>query len=167
MKKIIPFIIAALFIFTSCDTNTGVSEAFLKYGHQKGVTTVTVPGWLISLGAKFADLSEDERELLESIDKVKVMTLEDSDINGEVNLNNEFKFKINQKGEYEELLSVNDDNENITVFGKMDENVIRELIILVGGDDNAIVYVKGEIRPELINNTIDMHHPDDFFSLKF
>lgn len=167
MKKIIPFIVAALFFLTSCDTNSGVSEAFLKYAHQEGVTSVSVPGWLISLGAKFADLSEDERELLESIDKVKVLSLEDSDLNGEVNLNKEFKFKINQNGEYEELLTVNDEDENVTIFGKLDDNIIKELIILVGGDDNAMVYVKGEIRPELINNVIDVHHPDDFFSFNF
>ena len=167
MKKIIPLFIAALFFLTSCDTNSGVSEAFLKYARQDGVTSVTVPGWLISLGSKFADLSEEERELLESIDKVKVLSLEDSDLNGEVNLNKEFKFKINQKGEYEELLTVNDENENITIFGKMDDNVIKELIILVGGDDNAMVYVKGEIRPELINNVIDVHHPENLFSLNF
>ena len=163
MKKILPFVVVTLFIFTSCDTNSGVSEAFLKYAHQEGVTSVSVPGWLISLGAKFADLSEEERELLESIDKVKVLSLEDSDLNGEVNLNKEFKFKINQKGEYEELLAVNNEDENITIFGKMDDDVIKELIILVGGDENAIVYIKGEIRPELINNTIK---PNDFLGFK-
>lgn len=167
MKKILPFIVIALFIFTSCDTNTGVSEAFLKYAHREGVTSVSVPGWLISLGANFADLSEDERELLESIDKVKVLSLENGDFNGEVNLNKEFKFKINPNGEYEELLTVNEEDENVTIFGKLDDDVITELIILVGGDDNAIVYVKGEIRPELINNVIDVHHPEDLFSLNF
>ena len=39
------------------------------------------------------------------------------------------------------------------------------MIVLVGGDDNTLIYIKGEIRPELINNLIDVHHPDDFFSL--
>ena len=164
MKRIILILFAATFIFSSCDTNSGVSEAFSKYAHQEGVTSITVPGWLIALGAKIGDLSDEEQELLESIDKVKILSLEDSDLNEEVDLHKEFQFKINQNGDYEELLTVRDREENVTIFGKMEENIITEMIVLVGGEDNAMIYVKGEIRPELINNTIKT---DDFLSLKF
>lgn len=167
MKKIIPFVIAALFIFASCDTNSGVSEAFLKYSHQKGVTSVAVPGWLIALGAKLGDLSDEEKELLESVDKVKVLSVEDDDLNAEINFHKEFQLKINKNGEYEELMTVNGDDESVTIFGKMDDDVIKEMIILVGGDENAMVYVKGEISPELINNAIDKNHPDKLFSFNF
>ena len=167
MKKIIPFIFILILFLTSCDTNSGVSEAFLKYSHQKGVTSITVPGWLISLGAKFADLSKDEKELLESIDKVKVLTIEDRDLNAQVNFHKEFQFKINRNGEYEELLTVHDQEENVTIFGKMDDDIIKEMIVLVSGEENVMVYLKGEIRPELINKTIDVHHPDNLFGLNF
>ena len=167
MKKIIPFIFILILFLTSCDTNSGVSEAFLKYSHQKGVTSITVPGWLISLGAKFAELSKDEKELLESIDKVKVLTIEDRDLNAKVNFHKEFQFKINGNGEYEELLTVRDGVENVTIFGKMDDDIIKEMIELVSGEENVMVYLKGEIRPELINNTIDVHHPGNLFSLNF
>ena len=167
MKKIIPFLAILVLFLTSCDNNSGVSEAFLKYSHQKGVTAITVPGWLISVGAKFADLSKDEKELLESIDKVKVLTIEDSDLNAKVDFHKEFQFKINRNGEYEELLTVRDEEENVTIFGKMDDDIIKEMIVLVSGEENVMVYLKGEIRPELINNTIDVHHPDNLFSLNF
>lgn len=49
----------------------------------------------------------------------------------------------------------------------MDEDVIKEMVILVGGDDNAMIYVKGEIRPELLNDRIDLSNPDKFLSMKF
>lgn len=48
----------------------------------------------------------------------------------------------------------------------MDEDVIKEMVILVGGDDNAMIYVKGEIRPELLNDRIDLANPDKFLSMK-
>ncbi len=34
----------------------------------------------------------------------------------------------------------------------MSENeTIKEMVLLVGGDDNALIYVKGDIRPEMFS----------------
>jgi hypothetical protein len=167
MRRILFILVATLFLFTACDTNPGVSKAFAKYSHKEGVTSVTVPGWLISIGASFGDLSKEERDLLDCIDKVKVLAIENDDLNARINLHKEFHAEINKNQEYEELLTVRDKDENVTIFVKMDENVIEEMIILVGGDDNVMVYLKGEIKPEMINNTIDLSHPDKFLSMKF
>lgn len=134
---------------------------------KKGVTSITVPGWLISLGAKFGDLSKEERELLDCVDKVKVLAIENDDLNSRINLHKEFHLEINKNKEYEELLTVRDKNENVTIFAKMDENVIEEIVILVGGDENVMVYLKGEIKPEQINNIVDLSNPDKFLSFKF
>ena len=35
----------------------------MKYRLKDGVTTVTVPGWAINLGAKFGDLDDEEKEI--------------------------------------------------------------------------------------------------------
>ena len=168
MRTQITFIlISVLFLFTSCSYEPGVSEAFTKYRFKDGVTTITVPGWVISLAAGFADLEESEREILDCIDKVRVIAVEDNDLNARVDLHKEFYEKINKKGDYEELLVVREQNESVTIFGKMDENVIKKMVVLVGGDDNALVYIKGEIRPELLNDKIDLTDPDKFLSFNF
>jgi hypothetical protein len=167
MRKIVFVSIAILFVFTSCSYEPGISEAFMKYRFKDGVTTVTVPGWVISLAASFADLEESEREMLESIEKVKVLSIEDNDLNARTNLHNEFYSHINKNDHYEELLVVHEDSESVTIFGRMDDSEIKELVILVGGDDNVLIYVKGEIKPELLNGKIDLTDPDNFLSLKF
>jgi hypothetical protein len=150
MKPILLFLLAFLFLFSSCEYNPGVSEAFTKYRFKDGVTTITIPGWVIGMAANFGDLEKKERELLHSIDKVRVLVIEDHELNAKINLHKEFSTKINRNKDYEELLSVQDENENITIFGKMDENVITEMVLLVGGDDNAMIYLKGEIDPEIL-----------------
>ena len=168
MRTQITFIfISALLLFTSCSYEPGVSEAFTKYRFKDGVTTITVPGWVISLASGFADLEESEREILDCIDKVRVIAIDDHDLNARVDLHREFYNKINKKGNYEELLVVREENESVTVFGKMDENVIKEMVLLVGGENNALVYVKGEIKPELLNDKIDLTDPDKFLSFNF
>jgi len=167
MKKVVFILVAFLFILVSCSYEPGVSEAYSKYHLKDGVTTITVPGWLLHLAANVGDLEDSERELLESIDKVKVIAVEDADLNARINLHDEFYDKISNNEKYEELLVVREEDESVTIFGVMEDNVISEMLILVGGDDNALVYVKGEIRPDILNDKIDLSNPDKLFSLNF
>jgi len=145
MKPISLFLLAFLILFSSCEYNP-----FTKYRFKDGVTTITIPGWVIGMAANFGDIDKNERDLLHSIDKVRVLVVEDHELNAKINLHKEFSTKINRNKDYEELLSVQDQNENITIFGKMNENVITEMVILVGGDDNAMIYVRGEIDTETL-----------------
>lgn len=167
MKTILLISIVILFIFSSCEYNPGVSEAFTKYRFKDGVTTITIPGWVIGLAANFGDLEDDEQELLQSIDKVRILVVEDEELNGKINLNNEFSSKINRNGDYEELLTVHDENEDVTIFGKMDEDVITEMVVLVGGDDNALIYVRGELDPKMLKENFQLSDKDKLLGMKF
>jgi hypothetical protein len=153
-------------LFSSCEYNPGVSEAFTKYRFKDGVTTITIPGWVINLAANFGDIEKSERELLQSIDKVRVLVVEDDDLNARINLHREFSTKINRKNDYEELMTVRDKNEDITIFGKMDEFVIKEMVILVGGEDNAMIYVRGEIDPRILKEQINKNNVNTFLSFR-
>jgi len=168
MRKHILAVLVLALVLASCSDSSEVSEAYNKYRLKDGVTTVSVPGWLIHLTAGIADLEESEKELLESIDRVKVIAVDDPELNAEINLHEEFYSKIRENNNYEELLVVRDDHESVTIFGIMDEKVIKEMLILVGGsDDNALVYIKGNISPDILNDQIDLSEPDRFLSLKF
>ena len=167
MKKIVLLFAGLLFLMVSCSYEPGVSEAFNKYRFKDGVTTITVPGWAIRLIAGLNDLDETDREILDSIDKVKVIAVEDEDLNARINLHDEFYKRISEQDKYEELMVVRKEDENVTIFGVMDDDVIKEMLILVGGDDNAMVYIKGEISPDLLNDKIDFTDPEKFISLNF
>lgn len=165
MKRIAFTLLAGLFLMTSCVYESGVSEAYSKYRFKDGVTTISVPGWVIHLAAGIGDLEESERVLLESIDKVKVIAVEDDNLNARIDLHEEFYKKISEKKDYEQLLVIREEDQNVTIFGRMDDSVIEEMVILVGGDDNAMIYVKGEISPQILNDNIDLSKPDRFLSL--
>jgi hypothetical protein len=167
MKTIYLILLVTLFLFSSCEYNPGVSEAFTKYRFKDGVTTITIPGWVIGLAANLGDIDSEERELLHSIDKVRVLVVEDEELNSDINLHREFSTKINRNKDYEELMSVVDNNESITIFGKMDEEVITEMVVLVGGDDNALIYVRGEIDPKMLKENIQLSDKDKLLGMKF
>jgi len=167
MKQFTFILLAVLFLFTSCNYEPGVSEAFTKYRFKEGVTTVSVPGWVIGLASNFGDLEEAEKELLDGIDKVRVIAIDDANLNAKIDLHKEFYERINKKGNYEELLVVREDNESVTIFGRLDEDVIKEMVILVGGDDNVLVYLKGEFDPKLLKDKVNFRDTDKFLSLNF
>ena len=167
MKTISLFLLATLFLFTSCENNPGVSEAFTKYRFKEGVTTITVPGWVIRIASKFVEDDDNVSELLGSIDKVRVLVVENEELNAEINLHNEFSTKINRNNDFEELMTVRDENEDVTIYGKMHENVISEMVVLVGGEDNALIYLRGEIDPKLINGVVNSKEREKLFSFNF
>jgi hypothetical protein len=96
-----------------------------------------------------------------------VLVVENEDLNARINLNEEFNRKINMKNDFEELMSVHHQQDDVTIFGKTDGEVMTEMVILVGGDDNALIYIRGEIRPELLNDKINLSQTDRLLSLKF
>lgn len=169
MKKLSLLFLIITFAFVSCTDNSAVNTAFIKYGHKKGVTSITVPGFVVRLAARIGDLDDEERELLSSIDRVKVLSVEDRYLNEEINLHAEFYNNMNKDGRYEELLHVMNSDENVTVFGKMgdDGEVIREMIVLVGGDDNALIYLKGHFKASMLDKHINFSNPGDFLSFDF
>ena len=55
----------------------------------------------------------------------------------------------------------------LTIVGKITkEGIIKEMVVLVGGDDNALVYIKGSIRPELLNDYINESDHEELLSFK-
>ncbi|MFW5823025.1 MAG: DUF4252 domain-containing protein, partial [Tangfeifania sp.] len=82
------------------------------------------------------------------------------------NLHEEFYETVRKRGDLEELLVVRDGNEQVTIFGKADEESIEEMLILVGGNDNAIIYLKGRLKPELITNLMNENSQKGFLSLR-
>jgi hypothetical protein len=151
MKHFSILLIGLILLFASCHNEKPVAMAFAKYSARDGVTSITVPGFLISLASKISSIPEEQRELLQGVSKVKILTIENPELNRKVNFHEEF-YAMLSKGNYEELLRVSEPGNDITIMGIMDDDfTIREMVILVGGDDNAMIYVKGKLHPEMIN----------------
>ncbi len=155
MKRNLLLLIVAIFILTSCEYTPGVSEAFTKYRFKDGVFTLSVPGWVIHLASNSDGIDKNERELLQSIDKVRILVVEDENLNGKINLHKEFAAKIKNKNHYEELMTVTDNGENVAIYGKTDGDVITEMVLLVSGEnDNALIFVRGEISPDVLKESV-------------
>jgi len=151
MKKII-ILIAAAFIYTGAYAqNSKIRYLVDTYSGEEDVVSLYIPGFLCKLAANIGDCSYEEEKLLRSIQSVRVLVCENSGLNKQVNFVEELE--TDRWGpDYHLMLSVSKNDEEVRIFSHEKSGRIRELIIVVSGDDeNVLVRVKGRMQTDLLH----------------
>ena len=128
-----------------------IYEIYDTFRGEEGVLTLYIPGFACQLAAGIADLETAERELLHSIKSLRIQVIENPDINRKVN----FARLIDQEHldkDYLTLLSVRDGKEDVVILAREKKERIAELIILVGGNENVMVWIKGRMDRDLMKS---------------
>ena len=144
MKKVLTLIILAAFpIFLNAQDF--VDNLIQKYQGQEGFTTVVINSALFDIAAAIDD-DEDLRKMKGMIDNIRIIAMEDDYSDNKINFFDEMKSEINTK-DYVELMTVKEHDEDVVFYVKYAENKdIQELLLVVGGgDDNAVISLKGKI----------------------
>ena len=128
-----------------------VDKLFEKYANKQGFTTVNISGALLGLAYQ-ADANSPEGKMLSKLQGVRILSVDDEKLNKSLNFYQELKddgfFKNNH---YDVLMDVTDDDGVVRFYGKSAGNgKFSELLLLVGGDDNALISIRGIIDPENI-----------------
>ena len=149
MKKLV-ILLFLLLPFASMAQSTPADYLFDKYSGREGVESVHVPHLLIWFARWFVDdQDQDAKEILSQINSVHVMNIEDPELNNRVDFYTELKASgaLEQlKKNYDLLLEANDHGDRVHIFARMDKmNYIRELIIIVGGQENTLVSITGRM----------------------
>jgi len=146
MKKLMLQVILLLMPVLLIAQNAAFDKIMEKYKDDDGFVTVYITKHMFSL---FANIEIDDPEAEEfmksinSIDGIKVLSAVDSLT--DVNLYDEIMEDLPMK-EYEELMVVHEKNQDIKFLIKKKNEVIKELLMVVGGDkSNSIVSITGEI----------------------
>jgi len=145
MKRMV-FAFAVLLISasTTMGQKNGIDAFFTRYEGKEGFTTVNISGNLFNL---FANTSENDVEQEVSIDvsSVRILSINDENVTGRINFMDELKNSIDRGG-YEELMIVKNAENDVRVMVKTSGRMIRELLVISGGRDNALVQVKGSFE---------------------
>jgi len=141
MKKLVLILIVALAPALANAQNSAVENLFKKYGGQDGFTTVTINSGLLKMAAEFSD-DDDGMEILNSIKGIKILAQEDGDAG---NFYDEVMGSL-KKDSYEELMTVNSDDEDVIFLVKKEGKRIKEFLLVVGGnEENALIYISGDM----------------------
>ncbi|MEZ5104799.1 MAG: DUF4252 domain-containing protein [Draconibacterium sp.] len=152
MKKLI-LILAVVLPMAVLAQKTPVDKLFEKYANQKGFTTVNISGKLLGFAAQLDTGDESTKDMLSGLKGIRILSVEDDELNKNINfyeeLNKDGFFKNNN---YEVLMEVTEDDEIVRFLAKDAGNgKISDLLLVVGGDDNALICISGIIDPENIS----------------
>ena len=151
MKKQFITAILVLFSLPIFAQPLGLEKLYYTYKGEEGVVAFRVPGFVMKLAGSIADLDHEEKQLLRSLRSVQILTIEDEGLHPGVNFTEEVNIHHMQGG-YQLLLEVHDGDEDVIIAAKEKKGKITDLIVLIGGSDNAMVHVRGRMNSDLLEN---------------
>ncbi len=126
--------------------NSAVDKLFNKYKGKDGVTTVMIGPELFRVmkGMEIDDLKDSDIPF-DKVSSVKILTIEDDDAFEGVNFYNEVKGEL-KTDDFAELMTIDDGGETVRMWMKADKAVVTEFLMIVGGDDNVLIYITGNFN---------------------
>lgn len=139
MKNVFLTCLISLF-FAGCASsqNQSFDRAFDRYADKDGFLTLTfsnLPADMLSDGESDPDLR---------ISSVRVLTVQDDNLNKRMNFYTEIIPELNRSG-YEELMTVQRKSEKAILLCKKDHKRITEVLFVSGGDKNVMVEITGSM----------------------
>ena len=150
MKRLLMTLALLIPILGFAQDNSPIDKLFNKYANKDGFTTVNISGKLLSFASKLDDSKSKETEMLEKISGIRILSVEDKELNKNLNFFKELEadgfFKSNN---YEVLMEVTEKAEVVRFYGRSGSNgKLSELLLVVGGDDNTLISIRGVINPK-------------------
>jgi hypothetical protein len=151
MKKLYLSALVLIFGISLYAQPAGFDRLYYEYKGEEGVMALRVPGFVMKLAASMADLDREEKALLKSLRSVSVLTIEENHLYPGVNFTEEINLS-NMRGGYKMLLEVHDGDEDVIIAAREKNGKMRDLIVVVGGDENVLVHVRGRMDSDLLEN---------------
>lgn len=147
MKKL--FIILFMLLPFQMMAQDAVDKLFDKYSGKDGFTTVNISGKLLGMAAQFDQNDKESKDLLSSLSGIRILSVDDESLNKSLNFYDELNkdhFFDKIKGEYELLMDIKEKDQVVKFYVKENkEKRIARLLMVVGGDDNAIISITGNL----------------------
>jgi len=150
MKKILMTLVLLIPLWVMAQDNSPIDKLFNKYANREGFTTVNISGKLLSFASKFDESKSKETAMLEKLSGIRILSVEDKDLNKGLNFYKELEadgfFKNHN---YEVLMEVTEKDEVVRFYGRAGEKgKLSELLMVVGGNDNTLISIRGVIDPD-------------------
>ena len=142
MKKI--FLFAILLISgTIVSGQKSIDDLFDRYGGKDGFTTVTINGNLLKLARCLDNDNDSDEALPENITTIIILAQDDKNLR--VDNFYDMVIKDIDLKDYDEFMRVKDSENNMRMLVRVDGNRFKEFLLIVGGEDNALIQIKGDM----------------------
>jgi len=147
MKKIISISLMLLIPVIILAQNPAVDKLFNKYQGKDGFTTVLINKEIFKL---ISSTEKEETVLDEPLDKItgiKILTQENDSVMEGLNFYEELKADLDFS-DYKELVVVKEKDQDVWIVARENNGRMAELLIIVGGEDNVLVWIAGDFTFE-------------------
>lgn len=146
MKKYIA--ILAFMLFCQAGYSQSMNKLFADFAKQDNVTRVTVGPAIMKLSSIFTETM--------GVNSIEVLSFDECSSTVKENLRAAIK-KLKDP-DYETMVTTNEDGNRTRVMVRIDKEMIRELVILTSdGGDDALIRIKGKIKPSDIERVVNDH----------
>jgi hypothetical protein len=170
MKKLSVIVLLFLLGVLLNAQNPAIDKLFDKYGETEGFTTVIVKGKLFDMISSLEDDEEVDPEInfMSKLTSIRILAMDECEKPEGINFYDEVMETLDDSG-YEELLVVKEKDQDVKFLVKENDGIISELLLVVGGEDNALISILGDIDlKEAHRIAKEMHgdHMSHFSKLK-
>jgi hypothetical protein len=163
MKKIFLSFASLCLTLTMQSQGNPVDEMFNKYSEKQGFTVVSISSKMFSMFANKDAESKDTDDIISKLKSIKILSVEDSLLNRNLNFYTELSKKLDLSV-YEELMVVKEGPDITKFLIKQSGNTILELLVIKGGPGgNSLISIKGNLN---LKNISDMSKSIDIQELK-
>ena len=118
-----------------------IDDLFDKYSGKDGFVTVSLSGDLMKI---FSCDEDDDGSMPKNITSLRILTEDDDNKEKAVNFY-DFVIKDIDLSKYEEFMRVKESRQDLRMLVKMDGDKFSEFLLIAGGEDNALIQIKGNM----------------------
>lgn len=144
MKRIIGLFLFSVFAFTLSGQKS-IDELFENYSDDSGFINITISGSLLNKFIQNDDCCAGKKWPNE-VTSLRILVPEEEERN-RTNFMDLIRRGRDLKN-YDEFMSIREKDQDIRMLVRMDGKLIREFLLVGGGEDNFIMQVKGRITLE-------------------
>ena len=145
MKKIVVTVMV-LALAIAAKGQDAITKFFDKYSNDQSFTNVNITGRMFGLVTDLEMEDQEDQEVMDAISKLKglkILAKEDTDRGKELYRE---AFSLIPKNEYDELMSIRDEDNDMKFLIKEKNGKVSELLMVMGGNDEFfILTLFGEI----------------------
>ncbi|MCU0362587.1 MAG: DUF4252 domain-containing protein [Bacteroidales bacterium] len=152
MKRSVFFLLIAMAGSTVLGQSAAIEAMFDKYGEREGFTVVTISGKMLSMFSGQETRSDQAGNIIGRLKSVRILTVEDSLLNRNINFYTELSKQLNLSV-YEELMLVKEGPDITRFLIRQKGDIITELLVITGGPGgNSLISITGDLDIRSIAN---------------
>jgi hypothetical protein len=152
-RLIMPFVICSIGIATYAQDNA-VNVLINKYSDIDGFSVVKISGDMIKMLSESDAAEEELQDAMDGLSNIVILSVEDDDLNEEINFYTEIGDKIPWDN-YIEIMSIKDSDMRIKMVIRKNDEGISEFLMLGGGEDNFLISITGSVDLQNISKISD------------